>query len=463
MDTEPRKSVSTKRQRIAELAGKYQEEPLSSLHHHLDERWLEEAWGKLKRKSAPGVDGQTVRGYADNLRTNLKGLLDRVKAGTYYAPPVRRVHIPKGDGKETRPIGVPTTEDKVLQRSIVMMLEPIYEEEFYDFSYGFRPGRGAHEALEAVRTGIMDGKVQWIVEVDIRKFFDNVNHGKLREMLDQRVKDGKVRKLIDQWLAAGVMEAREITYNEEGTPQGGIISPLLSNIFLHEVLDKWYVEIVKPRLKGRSFLIRYADDFVMGFEAKGDADRVLGVLGKRLEKYGLSVNEGKTRMVYFGRPSRNPQSKQPERGTFDFLGFTHYWGRTQQGTNVVRKKTAKGRMARAIGAIGKWCRENRHRPLEEQQKALAQKLQGHFGYYGVTGNGSSLHRFREEVRRVWKKWLGRRTRRRDSMSWEKFDRLWRDHYPLPKVKIIHSIFRAKPFNGGTGCVNCARPDLWGSG
>jgi RNA-directed DNA polymerase len=465
LDTEPGfgESVSTKRLRIAELARRYASEPLSCLHKQLDESWLESAWRKLRRKSAAGVDGQRVADYAVELKANLRGLLGKAKSGNYQAPPVRRVHIPKGNGKETRAIGIPTTEDKVLQRGVVMLLEPIYEEEFYDFSYGFRPGRGAHQALEALWQGLREERVQWVVEVDIRKFFDTMDHGKLRTILDQRVRDGVIRKLIDKWLSAGVMETGEVWYPEEGTPQGGIVSPLLSNIFLHEVVDKWFVETVKPCLKGRSCMVRYADDLVMGFEAKGDAERVMRVIGKRLEKYGLSLHEGKTRMVYFGRPSKNPQSTQPKSGSFDFLGFTHYWGRNQRGNHVVRRKTARPRLARAVGAIKEWCRQNRHVPLGVQQRTLSQKLLGHFGYYGITGNGRSLHRFRNAVRRQWKKWLGRRTRRRDSMDWEKFDRLWREHYPLPVVRIVHSIYAAKPFSGGTGCVNGARPDLWGSG
>jgi RNA-directed DNA polymerase len=339
----------------------------------------------------------------------------------------------------------------VLQRAVVMLLEPIYEREFCDFSYGFRPGRSAHQALNALWKGITENRARWIVDVDIRKFFDTLDHGKLREILDKRIKDGVIRRLIDKWLAAGVMEAGEWSCPETGTPQGGVVSPLLSNIFLNEVLDDWFVQAVKPRLKGRGFMIRYADDFVMGFENREDAERVMAVLPKRLARYGLSANLEKSKLEAFAPPGLREPGGKPV-GSFDFLGFTHYWGRNLRGRWVVKRKTSRKRLARALKAVRQWCRDNRHQPLAQQHRVLAQKLTGHFAYYGMTGNGRSLHRFREGVRRLWHKWLNRRTRKRDTLSWERFAQLCAQHYRLPKARIIHSVFRAKPSTGGTGCV-----------
>jgi RNA-directed DNA polymerase len=252
--------VSTKQQRIAQLAVEKPEVSFTSLNHYLDLDWMKEAYHRTRRESAPGIDGQTMAEYGKDLESNLQGLIGRAKSGRYHAPPVRRVHIPKGDGKETRPIGIPTAEDKVLQRAITMLLEPIYEQEFLEFSFGFRPGRSAHDALEYLWKQGMDNRVSWILDVDIRSYFDTLDHAKLREIVGQRVQDGVVKRLIDKWLKAGVREAGVLSYREQGTPQGGVVSPILSNIYLHEVLDKWFAHEVKARLKGRAFLVRYADD-----------------------------------------------------------------------------------------------------------------------------------------------------------------------------------------------------------
>jgi RNA-directed DNA polymerase len=353
---------------------------------------------------------------------------------------VRRVYIPKGTGPETRPIGIPTFEDKILQRAVVMALEPVYEQDFLDCSYGFRPGRSAHQALDALWRQTMAMGGGWIVEVDIRKFFDALDHAHLRELLRRRIRDGVLLRLIGKWLNAGVLEGGSISYPDKGSPQGGVISPLLANIYLHYVLDVWFEQEVKPRLHGRAFLIRYADDFVMGFACEEDARRVLEVLPKRFGKYGLTIHPDKTRLVAFRPPSGsdrpNPGGTEP--GSFDLLGFTHFWGRSRKGTWVVKRRTAGSRLRRAIKTIAQWCRFNRHRPIAEQHRTLWQKLRGHFGYYGITGNGGALHRFRDAVIRTWRKWLSRRSR--SHLSWDAIVRLL-ERYPLPAALVVHSVYR----------------------
>ena len=328
--------VSTKQQRIAELAQQSPEMGFTSLAYFIDIDWLHEAYRRTRKGGAVGVDEQSGADYAVDLEDNLRSLLDRAKAGTYQAPPVRRTYIPKaGSATETRPLGIPTFEDKVLQRAVVMVLEAIYEQDFKDCSYGFRPGRSAHQALECLWQQTMATGGGWIVEVDIRKFFDTIDHGHLRELLQRRVRDGVLLRLIGKWLNAGVLEDGCVTHSEAGSPQGGVVSPMLSNVFLHYVLDEWFERDVQPRLEGYSYLIRFADDFVMGFTCEDDARKVMDVLPKRFEKYGLTIHPEKTRLVPFERPSGRPQPKAaPERtpaGTFDLLGFTHYWGRSRWG------------------------------------------------------------------------------------------------------------------------------------
>ena len=297
--------------RIAELARQSPEMGFTSLAHFIDIDWLREAYRRTRKDGAVGVDGQSGEDYAADLEGNLRSLLERAKSGTYQAPPVRRVHIPKaGSATETRPLGIPTFEDKVLQRAVVMVLEAIYEQDFKDCSYGFRPGRSAHQALESLWQQTMATGGGWIVEVDIRKFFDTIDHGHLRELLKRRVRDGVLLRLIGKWLNAGVLEDGCVTHPETGSPQGGVVSPMLSNVFLHYVLDDWFEREVQPRLKGHSFLIRFADDFVMGFTCEEDARRVMDVLPKRFEKYGLTIHPEKTRLVPFERPSDRP--KRPE-------------------------------------------------------------------------------------------------------------------------------------------------------
>ena len=434
--------VLTKQQRIAELAKQDPQMGFFSLAHHIDLRWLYEAFLRVRHDGASGVDGQTAQDYAAHLGDNLRSLLERAKSGTYRAPPVRRAHIPKGAGGETRPIGIPTFEDKILQRAVVLVLEAVYEQDFLDCSYGFRPERSAHQALDALWQQTMTMRGGWMVEVDIRKCFDTLDRSQLREMLRRWIRDGVLLRLIDKWLNAGVQEDGALTYPSSGTPQGGVISPLLANVYLHYVLDVWFAEEVQPRLQGRAFLIRYADDFVMGFACEGDARRVLEVLPKRFGKYGLTLHPDKTRLVAFVSPARSPQDasgKGSTPGTFDLLGFTHFWARSRRGNWVVKRRTATSRLQRALGKIAAWCRGNRHEPVAEQQQTLGQKLRGHFWYYGITGNGEALRCFRDGVIRLWRKWLSRRTRG-DPFTWERFNRLLRG-YPLPAAVVVHSVYR----------------------
>jgi group II intron reverse transcriptase/maturase len=439
-ETSSSKIVCTKQQRIAELAKQAPLMGFTTLNHYLDRSWLGEAFMATRRDGAVGVDEQTWADYLANLPDNLQSLEDRAKSGTYRAPPVRRVHIPKGSG-ETRPIGIPTVEDKVLQRAVVMVLEPMYEQDFLDCSYGFRPRRSAHQALQALRDQTMAMGGGWMVEVDIRKFFDTLDHAHLRELLQQRVRDGVLLRLLSKWLHAGVLDQGCLTYPESGTPQGGVISPLLANVYLHYVLDVWFEGEVKPRLKGRAFLIRYADDFVIGFACEEDARRVLEVLPKRFGKYGLTLHPDKTRLVAFKRPGSSSSKASPGAGTpgsFDFLGFTHHWAKSRRGYWVVQRRTSRSRFGRALGKIADWCRQHRHSPLREQHQTLEQKLRGHFAYYGITGNMDALQRFRVGVIERWRKWLGRR-RRGGWLSWPRMVALL-TQYPLPAARVVHSVY-----------------------
>jgi len=444
-DTQRSEHVFTIQQRIAQVARERPQEVFTSLNHYLDGEWLRAAYERVKPDSAPGIDDQSWADYGKDLEKNLRSLLDRVKSGSYLAPPVKRVYIPKGDGKETRPIGMPTIEDKVLQRAVAMLLEPIYEQDFKYFSYGFRPGRSAHEALACIWSQCMNHRIKWILDVDVRKYFDTLKHGTLGGLLDLRVRDGVIRRLIGKWLHAGVLDRGQLSYPEEGTPQGGVISPLLANIYLHYVLDCWYGESVTPRMKGRTFLVRYADDFILGFENKAGAEKVYAVLFRRFEKYGLQLHPEKTRLVPFGRPGEEGASAGGEGtppDTFDFLGFTHYWGKARNGRWVIRRQTSRKRLSRSLKSIYQWCRKNLHEPLRVQVEVLGRKLKGHFGYYGITGNFEALQRFRWEVIRVWRKWLARRGDPQ-GMPWERMNRLLKFFY-LPEARIVHSVYAAKP-------------------
>lgn len=433
-ETSSSPTISTKLERIAALTKAMPGVPLTTLAHHIDVDWLREAYRRTRKDGALGVDGQSASQYAEHLEDNLQALLGRAKSGTYRAPPVRRVHIPKGDGSQTRPIGIPTFEDKVLQRAVAMVLEGVYEEEFHDFSYGFRPGRSAHQACNALQNASVRMAGGWVLEVDISKFFDTLDHGRLLAILRQRVRDGAILRLIGKWLNAGVMEGLQLSHPEAGTPQGGVISPLLANIYLHEVLDEWFTREVQPRLNGLAVLVRYADDFVFVFARKEDAERVFEVLPKRFGKYGLTLHPEKTRLVPFHRPDRDDGGGDGP-GTFDLLGFTHHWGLSRKGSWVVKKRTAKDRFSRTLRRIAEWCRIHRHDDVEVQQRALARKLNGHYGYFGVTWNYRALARLHHETKAIWRKWLSRRSQK-GFLSWKAMHKLL-ERYPLPAPRIVH--------------------------
>jgi RNA-directed DNA polymerase len=436
-ETSSSTDISTKIERIAELARQSPTMVLTTLAHHIDEEWLQEAYRRTRKDGAKGIDGVSGQEYAAGLKQRLESLLERAKTGRYRAPPVRRAYIPKGNG-ETRPLGIPTFEDKVLQRAVVMVLEAIYEQDFLDCSYGFRPGRSAHQALDALHNAATRIAGGWVVELDIRKYFDTIDHEKLVGVLRQRVRDGVILRLVGKWLNAGVMEDGALRRGEAGTPQGGVISPLLANIFLHEVLDVWFHREVQPRMRGRTLLVRYADDAVMLFEREEDARRVMDVLPKRFGSYGLMLHPEKTRLVSFKRPDRASKGHDGGDGpsgpeSFDFLGFTIRWGKSLAGKWVVRERTAKNRFSRALRNISEWCSRHMHAPLEEQQKALALKLRGHYGYYGRVGNRGRLLTFLARVVFIWKRWLGRRSQR--PLYWKGMYRLLR-RFPLPKPAVL---------------------------
>jgi RNA-directed DNA polymerase len=438
-------TVSTKLQRIATLAREDPERALTTLAHHIDVAFLKEAYRRTRKDGAVGVDGQTAHFYAEHLEANLESLLHRFKSGTYYAPPVRRVYIPKDDGKACRPLGIPSFEDKVLQRAVAMVLEAVYEQDFRDCSYGFRPKRSPHQALDAFWKQAMQMGGGWVIKIDIKSYFDSIPHPKLRAILDQRVRDGVIRRTIDKWLKAGVLENGGVTHSDTGVPQGSGVSPMLSNLFLHEVLDTWFEDVVRPRLEGDAVLYRFADDAIILCARESDAKRIMAVLPKRFEKYGLTLHPEKTCVIRFTRP---PYGGQPRRrrdvatwpGSFDLLGFTLYWGKSRRGNWVVKRKTASDRLSRALKRINTWCRENRHAKIGWQHQKLALKLRGHYGYYGVSTNHRRLAQFRYEVSRIWRKWLSRRSQRRH-MRWDRFSELLK-RYPLPPIRIVHSALKS---------------------
>jgi RNA-directed DNA polymerase len=420
-------TISTKQARIAELAKQMPGVAIRTLAHHMDLDWLREAHRRTRKDGATGVDGETAEEFATELDSRLAALVDRAKSGTYRAPPVRRVEIPKASGG-TRPIGIPTYEDKVLQRGVHMLLEPLYEQEFYDFSYGFRPGRSAHDALDALREALWKMGGGWVVDADVSKFFDTLDHARLQELLSQRVTDGVVKRLVGKWLNAGVLDGGVVSRSPLGTPQGGVISPLLANIYLHEALDKWWVRDVLPRLRGRAILIRYADDFVMAFSDHADALRVMKVLPERLARFGLTLHAEKTRLIDF----QSPAWRGEDPGTFDFLGFTFYWARSRRGSWVLKRKTAKSRLTRSLRALKEWMRAMRHEPLARQAEELARKMTGHFNYFGTRGNSAEIGRFAHWATELWRKALARRSQR--GMTWARFRRILA-RYPLPAPRL----------------------------
>ena len=424
------KKMSTVELQIAERARKYRGEALYNFHHFIDAPLLQECYEKLNKKSAWGIDGKTWQQYGLEFPERCDSLLDEFKSGRYRAPAIRRVYIPK-DKHGQRPLGIATIEDKVLQASVRKVMEPIFEEEFKPFSFGFRPGCSQHQAIDYMSEQVSFQGMHYIIDADIKDYFGSINHGILREFLDKRVKDGVIRKMIDKWLKAGVMEGGNISYPEEGTQQGSVISPLLSNIYLHYVLDEWFSEEIQPLLKGKSFMVRYADDSVLGFSDKSDAEKVMEVLPKRFAKYGLTLHPEKTKLI-----DLNSQRGGSDR-SFDFLGFTHFLGRSRKGLKVLKRKTSSKRLTRAIVNISKFIKLNRHLKLRELIAAINIKLRGHYSYYGITFNYYSLSRFRFEVVRSLYKWLNRRGGKR-KWNWDNVTFLVEQWYPLVKPLIYHS-------------------------
>lgn len=430
------RSMSPRLLKVVERAQREPEGRFHSLAHLIDVPALRRAYGRIRKDGAVGVDGVTKEEFGRDLEANLRDLHERLRSKRYRHQPIRRVHIPKGQGK-TRPIGISAFEDKMVQDAVREVLEAIYEQDFLDCSFGFRPKRGAHDAIRALNRMADRGEVNWILEADIQSFFDSVDRTKLMEMLQDRVADGSLLRLIGKCLHVGVLDGAEYSTPDQGTAQGSVLSPLLGNVFLHYVLDLWFAQEVRPRLRGRASLVRYADDFVIGFERQDDAERVMAVLGKRFGRFGLTLHPDKTRLLPFRRPpARQRDGKGP--ATFDFLGFTLHWGRARSGRWVLRCKTRHASLRRAIRSVAEWCRRNRHLPVAKQHAALTRRLRGHFNYFGVSGNFRSLMPLVESTKRSWFKWLRRRSQR-TRLNWPRFASML-ERYPLPRPRISVNIW-----------------------
>ena len=438
-----RPSLSSALERIREVASSDKKYRFTTLYHHVYRvDGLREAYFRLKRDAAPGVDGMTWEQYGQTLEVNLLDLSARLKRGAYRAKPVRRTYIPKADGR-LRPLGVTTLEDKLVQLALVRVLNAIYEADFLDFSYGFRPGRNPHHALDALTVGLERRKVNWVQDADIRGFFDAIIHEWLVKFVEHRIADRRVVRLIQKWLNAGVLEEGKRTEVEVGTPQGGSISPLLANIYLHYAFDLWADPWRRKHATGEVIIVRYADDFVVGLQDKADAERFLAELRARFARFGLELHQDKTRLIEFGRFAA---LNKKERGldkpdTFDFLGFTHICGTTRTGAFQVKRRTVRKRMRAKLQAIKLDLRKRWHVPIPEVGQWLGSVVRGHFQYYGVPSNYPSLKSFRTELTRLWRAALGRRSQRA-FVSWERMKRLaerWlppaRIHHPYPEARL----------------------------
>jgi group II intron reverse transcriptase/maturase len=434
-DTTRSTNISTQLRQIAEQAKREPSLVFTTLAHRMDVECLREAYRRLRKDAAPGISGVTAKEYGRNLEANLQDLHARLKGRSYTAPMIKRVWIDKDKGKK-RPIGLSEIEDKIVQKAVTMWMGAVYEQDFYPFSYGFRENKSAHEAIREIRANCMEQNIGWIYDADITGFFDNIDRKWLRSFIKQRVNDGGLLRLIGKWLNAGVLDGEQITFSEKGTPQGGIVSPLLANIYLHHVLDDWFEREVKPQMRGRSFIVRFADDFVIGCEREDDAKRIAEILPKRFEQFGLTIHPQKSRLLSFGKPKYDKEITRGD-NTFDFLGFTHYWARSRQGNWVIKRKTSSKRVRKTIVALREWCRQNRHRPLEEQYRILSWKLRGHFQYFGVRCNLRAMAAVLHFVRRGWKFWLSRRCHKK-AMDWGKFEKLL-ESMPLPLPKIVHNV------------------------
>jgi group II intron reverse transcriptase/maturase len=427
--------MSTQIDRLTELAKEDPKRQFYSIAHMITPEALYAAFRGLRKKASAGVDGVTYETYERDAARNIQALHERLKNGKYQAQPLRRVYILKEDGKQ-RPLSIPALEDKIVQKAVLEILNAIYEQDFLECSYGFRPGRGPHQALDEVGRVICTRPTGWILEIDITAYFDSIVRQQLMELIEKRVRDRSVLHLIRKWIQTGVIEEGRLLVSETGTGQGQTISPLLANIYLHYVLDEWVENEVKPRLRGEAHEIRFADDAVLCFQYKEDAEKVMEVLPKRFAKYGLTLHPEKTRLVEFGRYAEaNAKRRGKKPATFDILGITYVCARSRKGKFTVHVKTMKKRFKRGLRAITEWCQENRHMPVDEQQKTLNAKLRGHYQYYGRPTNYQSIWRFYREVCHIWRKWLSRRTRG-NGMTREKFAAILRKH-PLLRPRIAH--------------------------
>lgn len=424
----------TRLNRIAEEAKADRKRQFLSLAHLLTGRSLWRALKKLKKKAAAGMDGATVKEYETCAWEKIQDLHRRLRDRKYRAQPLRRIYIPKEKGKE-RPISIPSLEDKIVQSATVEILNAIYEQDFYGCSYGFRPGRSPHDALDQVGRIICRERVSYVLEADIRGYFDAIVRRQLTEMVERRIVDGSILRLIGKWINVGVVDEGRLLVNKTGIGQGQVISPILANIYLHYVLDEWFEEEVKPRLRGKAFEIRYCDDFILCFQHREDAQKVLEVLHKRFARYGLTLHSEKTRLIEFGRHAAGNAVKEgkPKPETFDFLGFTHRCAKSRRGYFTIHVGTMRKRLRRSLVAISTWCRGHRHDAIAEQAKALNAKLRGHYLYYGRPTNFRLIWQFYRAVRRIWKKWLNRRTRGQ-TLRWHKYAQILQRH-PLLRPRI----------------------------
>ena len=430
-----RASVSQALERIRQAAEQRKKEKFTALYHHLSIELFEQAFFDLKKKAAPGVDGLTWRIYQADLERNLEDLHARVHRGAYRALPSRRVYIPKPDGRQ-RPLAVAALEDKIVQRATTVVLNAIYEEDFLGFSYGFRPGRGPHDALDALAVGITSTKVNFILDADIRSFFDTVDQTWLIRFLEHRIGDGRIIRLIRKWLKAGILEDGLVTVSEEGTGQGSVISPLLANVYLHYVLDLWAERWRRREATGAMIIVRYADDIIVGFEHEGDALRFLEAMRERFKEFALSLHPDKTQLIEFGRFAAANRKRRglgkPE--TFNFLGFTFICSRSRAGKFQLKRKTRIDRMRVKLQATKQELKQRRHQPIPKQGRWLGQVVKGHYNYYAVPTNSRALATFRFFVTELWQRALRRRSQK-DSMTWEQITRLANDW--LPKPRILH--------------------------
>lgn len=415
----------------------------TSLAHLLNVEFLRGCYRTLGKEKASGIDGRSWHDYGENLDENLVNLVKRLKAKKYKPLPARRVYIPKND-KEYRPLGLPAIEDKIVQKGIARILEAIYEADFMDCSYGFRSKRSCHQALKALNDTMMSKPVSYVIEADIKGFFDNVSHEWMMKFLEVRIRDSSLLLLIRRFLKAGYMESGKLIRSEQGTPQGGNLSPMLANIFLHYVLDLWFVKRVKPNLVGQCYLVRYADDFVCMVQYQQSAREIERMLRERFAKFGLSLHPEKTRTISFGRFERDNAERQNRRAnTFDFLGLTHYCGHSRKGKFLLGRKTSHKKFVRACKAINDWLRQIRSViSIKEIWKILASKLRGHYNYYGVSGNWRMIANFGYVTIRTVMKWLNRRSQRK-SFTWKQLNG-YLIYYPLPRPCIVHNLYRPLP-------------------